>query len=288
VKATPNFPGQLSRRRFLCCAAAGIAGAAAIGFEARRRLYPDMPDHLLAAASAPAARVHEPTAAFEAKQALKTMRPPLPKLIRTGPADKARIAVTIDDLWTPAQADMLGQVLDSAKARNIKMTFFPTGGAIQDHLASGKQDIWKRVLAEGHEIGNHTYTHSQLPRLTEDQIRFELNHTQELLDQALGSSYSYKMRLLRPPGGGGGVGNGDARILGILGSMGYSMAMWSIDSAYTSGNASYAAKIGNEARNGSIVLTHFATFAPGNFPPLMDRLRNERHLEQTTVTGLFT
>ena len=259
-----------------------------IGFELRRLLYPDLPEHQLVVAGAPVPRVHEPTAAFEPKLALKTLRPPLPKLIRNGPADKPRVAVTIDDLWTPAQADMLAQVLDAAKARNLKMTFFPTGGAIQDHLAAGKQDIWKRVLAEGHEIGNHTYTHSQLPRLSDDQIRFEVNHTQELLDQALGSSYSYKMRLLRPPGGAGGSGNGDARVLGILGALGYSMAMWSIDSAYTSGNASYAAKIGSQARNGSIVLTHFATFAPGNFPPLMDRLRDERRLEQTTVTGLFS
>lgn len=228
-----------------------------------------------------------PTEAFEAKQALQTIATPVPRYIRTGPTDRARAALTIDDLWGAPNADNISQVLDVAKEKKVQMTFFPTGGAYADHIAANKQDVWKRVIDEGHEIGNHTYTHSQLPKLTDDQIKYELNHTQELLNQALGASGPYQMRLMRPPGGGGGERSGNARILGILAQLGYSMVMWSIDSNNTAGNASYAAKIASGAGNGSIVLLHFQTFAPGNFPGLMDRLHNERHLELTSVSGLF-
>jgi hypothetical protein len=96
------------------------------------------------------------------------------------------------------------------------------------------------------------------------------------------------MRMMRPPGGAGGyVDGGDTRIQKINAESGYSMAMWSIDSNYTAGNASLANKVVSTAQNGSIALFHFATFAEENFAPMLDRLRSERKLEPTNITGLF-
>jgi hypothetical protein len=63
--------------------------------------------------------------------------------------------------------------------------------------------------------------------------------------------------------------------------------MWSIDSNGTAGFQSYVNKIVAQARNGSIILLHFATFSPDNLATLIDRLRNERHLEPVTVSQLF-
>ena len=75
--------------------------------------------------------------------------------------------------------------------------------------------------------------------------------------------------------------------MAVLKSMNYSMAMWSIDSNGTAGFQSYLNKIVSQARNGSIILIHFATFSPENIATLIDRLRNERHLEPVTISELY-
>ncbi len=211
---------------------------------------------------------------------------PLPALIRTGPAERPNVAVTIDDIFGPGGADQLHGALDLARDRNVKLTFFPTGGAIEAHAAAGKGDVWKRVVAEGHEIGNHTYTHRALTSLPDQEIRDELNWTQKLLTDAMGG-VEYKLRLVRPPGGAGGTTpNGDPRVMGVLHELGYSMVMWSIDSAYTAGNDSYLGKIMGSVRNGSVILLHFQTFGLSSLASLLTRLPAERGLTPVTVTQL--
>jgi peptidoglycan/xylan/chitin deacetylase (PgdA/CDA1 family) len=215
--------------------------------------------------------------------------PPLPSWFRSGPPARAAVALTVDDLFRPVDADALALLLDVGKAKNVRFSFFPTGGALQTHLDAGKADVWRRAVAEGHEIGNHTYTHRPLTSLSDADIRGEIGRTEETLDAVLGPASGYRMRLLRPPGGAGGfVNGGDPRIMRVITSMGYAMAMWSIDSNGTAGNASYLAKIVANATNGTIVLAHFTTFAEPNFAALVDRLRTERHLEPTNITSLFT
>jgi hypothetical protein len=83
------------------------------------------------------------------------------------------------------------------------------------------------------------------------------------------------------------MGGGDPRIMAVLADLGYSMVMWTIDSNNTGANLPFPFKIVDYAANGSIVLLHFTTFPIPNFPGLIDRLRNERHLEPTNVSALF-
>src|SRR5262249_20012292 len=222
------------------------------------------------------------TPAVAVKEPLEALIPPLPRWFRSGPATQAKVALSVDDLFRPADADSLALLLEVGKAANVRFSLFPTGGALQTHLDAGKQDVWRRAVDEGHEIRNHTYTHRPLPSLTDAEIRSEITRTEAVLATVLGSGSSYRMRLLRPPGGAGGfVNGGDARIVNVVTSMGYSMAMWSIDSNGTAGNQSFVAKVVKNATNGSIVLAHFTTLAEPNFPALIDRLRNERHLDST-------
>lgn len=213
---------------------------------------------------------------------------PLPSFVRSGPSNRPFVALSVDDMFGASGADSVATLLDIAKQKSVKFTFFPTGGALADHLAAGRQGVWRRALDEGHEIGNHTYTHANLTKLTDQQIRDELNRARDELDKVLGPSYPYTMRMMRPPGGAGGfVNGGDPRIMNVVTALGYSMVMWSIDSNGTAGNASYTAKILADARNGSIVLSHFTTFSVDNFPALIDGLR-ARKLEPTNVSSLFS
>jgi len=105
-----------------------------------------------------------------------------------GAADK-KIALSFDDgpdpQWTP-------KILDILKEKNVPGVFFVIGDE-----ANRRPDILKREYAEGHEIGNHTFTHPKFDEISRTQIRWELNLTQRLIESTLG----VKSILFRPPYG---------------------------------------------------------------------------------------
>ena len=97
------------------------------------------------------------------------------------------VALTFDDgpdpKWTP-------QILDILRRYGVHATFFVIGRNAENHPS-----IVRRILAEGHEIGNHTYTHPNLSEATSEQITLELNATQRLIEWLTGRTTI----LLRPP-----------------------------------------------------------------------------------------
>src|SRR2546428_3669925 len=107
---------------------------------------------------------------------------------RIGAANK-KIAISFDDgpdpQWTP-------KILDILKEKNVPAVFFVIGDP-----ANRRPDILRREYAEGHEIGNHTFTHPKFDEISHTQIRWELNLTQRLIESALG----VKSILFRPPYG---------------------------------------------------------------------------------------
>jgi peptidoglycan/xylan/chitin deacetylase (PgdA/CDA1 family) len=265
----------LSRRRFLLGSTAAAAQLGAVAFAApaaaRRAVLPPTPT----------------VAPIVARRALKRLLTPLPPWIHNGPTNRARVAITIDDMWGDFGADNADAAMDVAKAKGVKLSFFPTGGALEEHIGLGRHAVWQRAVADGHDIGNHTYTHGNLTKMTDDQIRGELNHTKDLLAQTLGT-VPYTMRLMRPPGGSGGLVNGgDPRVMNVVTALGYSMTMWTVDANGVKGNSAYINKVLNNASNGTIVLIHFTEFTPDALPTLIDRLRDKK-LEPTSITGLFS
>jgi cellulose synthase/poly-beta-1,6-N-acetylglucosamine synthase-like glycosyltransferase/peptidoglycan/xylan/chitin deacetylase (PgdA/CDA1 family)/spore germination protein YaaH len=106
-------------------------------------------------------------------------------------AAKKKIAITFDDgpdpRWTP-------QILDILKEKNVPAAFFVIGLD-----ASQAPELLRREFDEGHEIGNHTYTHPNfsLDEISKTQIRWELNLTQRLIESTIG----VKSILFRPPFG---------------------------------------------------------------------------------------
>jgi len=98
-----------------------------------------------------------------------------------------RLALTFDDgpdpEWTP-------EILDILKDKNVKATFFIIGANAEAHPG-----LIQRILAEGHEIGNHTFTHPNLAETSTEADRLEYNATQKLFEALTGRS----MRLFRPP-----------------------------------------------------------------------------------------
>ncbi len=121
------------------------------------------------------------------------------------------IALTFDDgpdaEWTP-------QILDILKEKHVKATFFIIGGNAEAH-----PDLVQRIFDEGHELGNHTYTHPNLADTPTQAVTLELNATQRLFEALTGRS----LVLFRPPYLGDAEPDDDSEIIPveIAQSLGY-------------------------------------------------------------------
>lgn len=83
-----------------------------------------------------------------------------------------------------------GPILDILERAGAKATFFVVGERI-----AGRQDLLQRMCAEGHEIGNHSWSHARMPALTDEEIVEEL----ELCDRAIAEACSVRPSRFRPP-----------------------------------------------------------------------------------------
>jgi peptidoglycan/xylan/chitin deacetylase (PgdA/CDA1 family) len=144
---------------------------------------------------------------------------------RLGSVPRARVAImsridtislTFDNGPDP---DVTPRVLDALARRGLKATFFVVGSKLAAHRRPAE-----RAHAEGHWIGNHTYTHSA-PFGAQDAAtaRAEIERTEGLLD-----GLAHPDRLFRPMGGGGKL---DRRLfsrpaLDALAAGGYSVVLW--------------------------------------------------------------
>jgi peptidoglycan-N-acetylglucosamine deacetylase len=156
--------------------------------------------------------------------------------------DGPYIAMTFDDGPSPETTPRL---LDILKQRNIKATFFMIGQNAERNPA-----IVQRILAEGHEIGNHSWTHPQLSKLSDDRVTEEVNKTQAAIKNACG----YTPVLLRPP-----YGAITARQKQwIEQQFGLSVIIWSVDPFdwKRPGASVIEQRILAGARPGAIILSH--------------------------------
>jgi peptidoglycan/xylan/chitin deacetylase (PgdA/CDA1 family) len=99
------------------------------------------------------------------------------------------VALTFDDGPHPVYT---GQLLDGLSERGIKATFFVIGVNVEGH-----EEIVERMAEEGHLIGNHTYNHVQLTRLSGQKACEEIDETNTMLEEICGSRIVY----IRPPFG---------------------------------------------------------------------------------------
>jgi len=155
--------------------------------------------------------------------------------------EEMKIALTFDDGPHPKQTQ---EILNILKKYDVKATFFVVGQNTQYY-----PDVLRRVISDGHEIGNHTFTHPNINKSNAKTIEKELknNHINIL------ENYGYDIKLLRPPGG---VLNKNISI--IAEKLGYKIILWDIDTkdwAHKSVNAITENVIKN-TKSGSIILFH--------------------------------
>lgn len=132
--------------------------------------------------------------------------------VRRVETEEKWIALTFDDGPHPTHTP---EILDLLSEYGIHATFFVVGSNVE--LCP---EITRRTLDEGHELGNHTYSHANLTRKTERQREDEIERTEVVLDEL----YSYETTLLRPPGG-----CINPTVTKNLASLGCTVVLWSVD-----------------------------------------------------------
>jgi peptidoglycan/xylan/chitin deacetylase (PgdA/CDA1 family) len=151
------------------------------------------------------------------------------------------LALTFDDGPKPST----NRVLDVLHKHRVHGTFFVLG----QQAASYPGEV-RRMVANGHEIGNHSWNHASLPSLTEGQLQQQISDTQRIIHSITGG---YTPTQMRPPYGAISPG-----VTTFLASQGLKPALWNIDTEdwLLKDSQQVYDRIMNSAADGGIILVH--------------------------------
>ena len=156
------------------------------------------------------------------------------------------------DCGGTSSAENVNEILDILKAKGVKAVFFIPGDFLMSNLnregeaiRPERAEVLRRIAAEGHLIGSHTYTHPQMPKLSDEDFIMQLNTQQNRIDTALG--YAYPLSYYRPP-----EGATSERDLYLAQKMGYHVTLWSY--AYLDWDASKQMEVGEALEKAKIGL----------------------------------
>jgi len=161
-------------------------------------------------------------------------------IFRHGPVNKKSIAITFDD----GPSEYTERILDILKGKKIKATFFIVGKCAQQ-----RPGIVKRIVKDGHEIGNHSFSHSRLYFRTKDFIEGQIKKTEKVIKELTGKRTNY----FRPPNG-----RYTQKLRNIMIKNGYKIVLWTT-SSHDWRNPGVNKIIGKSTkylRNGDILLFH--------------------------------
>ena len=139
------------------------------------------------------------------------------------------------------------KILDVLKKTNTPAAFFVTGPYIKN-----EPELIKRMVNEGHVVGNHTINHPSMPDLSEQKISEELNGLNESFKNLTGKS----MRFMRPP-----MGEFSEKTLAAIQKNGYKTIFWSVayadwDIKNQKGVEHAVSQVTKQFHNGAIILLH--------------------------------
>ncbi len=164
-------------------------------------------------------------------------------VISKGSTTKKVMALTFDD---GSDAANLAEQLDILASHNLTCTFFLTGKATEAHPA-----LIRKIVEQGHEIGNHSYSHPEFTQITVATMETELRKAENAIIAITGVS---PRPLFRPP-----YGAYNQTVLEVVGNLGYTKTlMWTIDTVDWNGTSAEAMieKVLDRAQPGAIVLMH--------------------------------
>ena len=170
-----------------------------------------------------------------------------------------RVAISFDD---GPSSELTPKVLDILKNYGVHATFYIMGKHVP-----GNENIIKQIVEQGHQVGNHSYSHPLLTKLTPEGVRQQISDTQKLIGDATGG---IRPTTLRPPYGGYNRMVAEQAGIAILN--------WSVDTLdWKSRNVnSILQEVKEGTYNGSIILMHdIHPETVEALPRLLDFLKQE-------------
>jgi probable sporulation protein (polysaccharide deacetylase family) len=164
---------------------------------------------------------------------------PLQPIYRGNPA-KPMVALMINVAWGD---EFLPSILDTLDAEKVKATFFLDGSWLARH-----EETARSILARGHELSNHAYSHPDMSRLGLDAQRRQIARTEELLKRL-----GVRNRWFAPPSGAY-----DARTVQAAGDYGLRTVLWTLDTVdwRNPPASSVVDKISRNIGPGQLILMH--------------------------------
>lgn len=194
----------------------------------------------------------------------KMLKAPLPNILkRQNNRPQKVIALTFDDGPHGKYTPQILKILDEKK---VKATFFVLGPAVIK-----KPGLVKQEVSKGHVVGNHSYHHRNLTKLTPIQVNNELAATEKLIKRAAG----YQCLWFRPPGG-----KVNGTVAKVAEERRYRIVTWNIDprdwKSHRSASSIYKYVVA-KAKPGAVVLLHDGggnqTSTIQALPKIIDELR---------------
>jgi peptidoglycan-N-acetylglucosamine deacetylase len=209
-----------------------------------------------------------------------TKFPAFPTLYHQGAGGEHQVALTFDDgpdpQWTP-------KILDILKAANVKAAFFVVGANAERYPG-----LVRRIVDEGHEIGNHTYYHPNLALCWPEHVRLELNATQLLIETITGRATT----LFRPPYAADTQPSQLSELmpLQIAQDLDYLVVLENIDPQDWAkpGTDVIVQRVKQQRRDGSIILLHDAGGDRSQTVQALPRILEWLHTRGDTVVPLST
>lgn len=154
-----------------------------------------------------------------------------------------KIALTFDAAWGNEDTQ---KILDILKKHDVHVTFFMTGGWVENY-----PDDVKAILAAGHDLGNHSENHKNMSQLSDEEKKDELMKVHQKVQELTG----YEMFLFRPP-----YGDYDNAVVNVAKDCGYYAIQWDVDSLdwkdYGVDSIIKTVTQHKHLGNGSIILCH--------------------------------
>lgn len=182
--------------------------------------------------------------------------------------NRKAVALTFDDGPNPKTTPV---ALELLKKYNAKGTFFMVG-----HAVEGNEEIVKQVVAEGHQIGNHSWNHPVLTKISLEKAKSQINDTTAVLKKASGLD----VHIMRPPYG--------AINETIQAAVDQSFILWDVDTLdWKNRNTASIMKEVRKAQPGSIILMHDIHQTTIDALPLILQYLTEQGFEMVTIEELM-
>lgn len=209
-------------------------------------------------------------------ESINVFAPQEPSAIYQVPTKEKKLALTFDISWGEERAIPILEVLEKHGVK--KATFFLSGPWSKEH-----PEIVKKIKDMGYEIGSHGYKHVNYSRLSETEIREQIQRSHAILQEITGESPT----LIRTPNG-----DFDKRVLRIANEMGYEVIQWDTDSLdWTNpGVDKIVHRVLTKAHPGDIILMHASDSCKQThlaLPTIIEGLRKDGY-EFVTVTELIS